>query len=208
MIRTSFIAAAAIAIGAAAFAPTQAMAQVGVNIVIGAAPPPLRWEARPPPRHGYVWAPGYWGWNGHRHVWIGGQWLAERPGYAYAPPRWVEYGGRWRYEEARWNRYGPRGDLDRDGVPNRFDRDRDGDGRPNWADRSPDRYGRGYDRGYDRGHDRGYERSYHDRGHGYYGGGARRDQDRDGIPNRYDRDRDGDGVPNRYDHRPENPHRR
>jgi hypothetical protein len=34
------------------------------------------------------------------------------------------------------------------------------------------------------------------------------DQDRDGVPNRYDRDRDGDGVPNRYDRRPDNPYRR
>ena len=34
------------------------------------------------------------------------------------------------------------------------------------------------------------------------------DEDRDGIPNRYDRDRDGDGVPNRYDRRPDNPYRR
>lgn len=33
------------------------------------------------------------------------------------------------------------------------------------------------------------------------------DQDRDGIPNRYDRDRDGDGVANRWDRRPNNPYR-
>jgi hypothetical protein len=33
------------------------------------------------------------------------------------------------------------------------------------------------------------------------------DEDRDGVPNRYDRDRDGDGVPNRYDRRPDNPYR-
>ncbi|HEX7890334.1 MAG TPA: thrombospondin type 3 repeat-containing protein [Ramlibacter sp.] len=33
------------------------------------------------------------------------------------------------------------------------------------------------------------------------------DQDRDGIPNRYDRDRDGDGVGNRHDRRPNNPYR-
>ena len=33
------------------------------------------------------------------------------------------------------------------------------------------------------------------------------DQDRDGIPNRFDRDRDNDGVPNRYDDRPNNPYR-
>lgn len=207
MIKTSFIAAAAIAIGAAAFAPTQAMAQ-GVSIVIGSAPPPLRWEAQPPPRHGHVWAPGYWDWNGHRHVWVNGQWLAERPGYAYAAPRWVEYGGGWRYEQARWNRHGPRGDLDRDGVANRFDRDRDGDGKPNWADRDPNHYNRGYrDRGYDRDYHRGHDRD-HRHGQAHYGHAPRRDQDRDGIPNRRDRDRDGDGVPNRYDHRPENPYRR
>lgn len=208
MIRTTFIAAAAFAIGSAAFVPAPALAQVDVNIVIGSPPPPVRWEAAPHPRRGYVWAPGYWDWNGHRHVWVGGQWLAERPGYAYAPPRWVEYGGRWRYEQARWNRHGPRGDLDRDGVPNRYDRDRDGDGKPNWADNNANRYDRGYrDRGhgyYDRGN------GYQDRDHGgaHYGHGPRRDQDRDGIPNRHDRDRDGDGVPNRHDYRPENPYRR
>ena len=38
--------------------------------------------------------------------------------------------------------------------------------------------------------------------------GYRADQDRDGIPNRWDRDRDGDGVPNRWDRRPSNPYRR
>lgn len=37
---------------------------------------------------------------------------------------------------------------------------------------------------------------------------GRWDNDRDGVPNRYDRDRDGDGVPNRYDHAPSNPYRR
>ena len=41
--------------------------------------------------------------------------------------------------------------------------------------------------------------------HHYHHG--RRDQDRDGVPNRYDRDRDGDGVPNRHDARPHNPRR-
>jgi hypothetical protein len=35
-----------------------------------------------------------------------------------------------------------------------------------------------------------------------------RDQDRDGVPNRYDRDRDGDGVSNRRDAYPNDPRRR
>lgn len=34
------------------------------------------------------------------------------------------------------------------------------------------------------------------------------DQDRDGVPNRYDRDKDNDGVRNRNDDRPGNPYRR
>ena len=197
MIRTAII-AATLATGAAAMLPTQAMAQVDVNVVIGVPPPPPRWEAVPPPRMGYVWAPGYWGWNGHRHVWVSGNWVAERPGYVYAAPRWVERQGGWYYESARWNRYGPRGDLDRDGIPNRYDRDRDGDGRPNWADRDPDHYNR------NRGH------AYYDdpRRGGYVTHNGRRDRDHDGIPDRHDRDRDGDGVPNRYDYRPDNPYRR
>ena len=35
-----------------------------------------------------------------------------------------------------------------------------------------------------------------------------RDRDNDGVANRYDRDRDGDGVPNRYDRAPDNRYRR
>ena len=38
-------------------------------------------------------------------------------------------------------------------------------------------------------------------------GDRRADNDRDGVPNRYDRDRDNDGVPNRHDDRPDNPRR-
>jgi hypothetical protein len=45
-----------------------AQAQVSVNINIGAPPPP-RAEPLPPPRHGYVWIPGFWDWDGHRHFW-------------------------------------------------------------------------------------------------------------------------------------------
>jgi hypothetical protein len=44
-----------------------------------------------------------------------------------------------RYDrQARNDRYGPYGDLDRDGIQNRADRDRDGDGVPNHRDRRPD----------------------------------------------------------------------
>lgn len=47
-----------------------------------------------------------------------------------------------------------------------------------------------------------HQRHRHERAdHGW------RDQDRDGIANRYDRDRDGDGIANRWDRRPQNPYR-
>ena len=94
--------------------PAAARTKLFVNI----APPPLRYEVVPAPRAGWIWAPGYWDWRGHRHAWVGGRWVRHRPGYAYAPARWVERNGRWAYYAPAWNRH----DRDRDGVPNRYDR--------------------------------------------------------------------------------------
>lgn len=129
----------------------------------------------------------------------------------------------WYRVNYRDNYRGYRRDQDRDGIPNRFDRDRDGDGIPNRVDRRPNipsgfsfRTGDvvfGFQDGY---YDRSnqwrpwrnarerewYRVNYRDNYRGY-----RRDQDRDGIRDRYDRDRDGDGVPNRVDRRPNNPYR-
>ena len=108
------------------------------------APPPPRREAIPRSRHGYIWAPGHWEWRGQRYAWTPGVWIAERPGYAYAPPAWNQRDGRWQMEQGRWSPRGPNGDRDRDGIPNRHDRDngnrhdRDGDGVPNRDDRRPD----------------------------------------------------------------------
>ncbi|MFJ3046612.1 YXWGXW repeat-containing protein [Herbaspirillum chlorophenolicum] len=99
-----------------------AQAQVSVNINIGAPPPP-RVERMPPPRYGYIWAPGYWDWNGHAHVWREGRWMRERPGYAYAQPVWREGPHGWELDRGGW-----RGDRRRDDE----DGDRD--------------HGRGHDR--------------------------------------------------------------
>ena len=95
-----------------------AQAQVRAVINVGQPPPPLRAEVVPAPRRGYVWAPGYWQWQGRRHVWHGGYWVRARPGYVYGAPTWVERDGRWQFRQGGW----ARGDRDRDGVPNRFDR--------------------------------------------------------------------------------------
>ena len=113
MIRKVLV-ATAIAATLGAAAPSVCAADVFVRV----GPPPERVEVVPGPRHGYVWAPGYWNYHGHRHVWVGGHWVRERPGYVYQSPRWVERNGGWYMERERWARH----DSDRDGVPNRYDR--------------------------------------------------------------------------------------
>jgi hypothetical protein len=129
-------------------APAMAATEV---IVVRKAPPPLRHEATPQPRRGYVWAPGYWKWSGHRYSWIKGSYVKARNGYHWSAPSWQERDGRWQFARGEWrrgdrdgdgipNRYDRdrRPDADRDGVPNGRDRDRDGDGVPNRHDDRPD----------------------------------------------------------------------
>ncbi len=103
---------AAAAASLAAFAPATQAADVFIRV----APPPPRTEIVPAARPGYVWAPGYWNWNGRRHVWVNGNYVRERRGYAYAAQVWVQEGDRWRFRRGGW------GDRDHDGVPNRYDR--------------------------------------------------------------------------------------
>jgi hypothetical protein len=79
-----------------------------VSIDIEVAPPPLVVEQVPPYRAGYVWAPGYWYWDGHRHVWYRGRWIRERVGYAWVPERWIVVGGRYRFVPGRWEHRGER----------------------------------------------------------------------------------------------------
>jgi hypothetical protein len=62
-----------------------AVSQARVDVDINIAPPPPRVEVIPPPRGGYVWAPGYWRWEGHRHVWVPGHWARVRVGYHWVP---------------------------------------------------------------------------------------------------------------------------
>jgi hypothetical protein len=79
--------------------------------------------------------------------------------------------------------YNPDGDIDRDGIINSRDADRDGDGLQNRSDPNPNVW----------------NRTYTVRG--------ANDMDRDGIIDRDDRDRDGDGVANWNDDFPNNPNR-
>ncbi|WP_413456766.1 YXWGXW repeat-containing protein [Herbaspirillum huttiense] len=94
-----------LALGASAAVLPDAQAQVSVNINIGAPPPP-RAEPLPPPRHGYVWAPGFWDWDGYRHIWREGHWVRARPGYVYAQPVWRQGPRGWELDRGGW-RGGP-----------------------------------------------------------------------------------------------------
>lgn len=104
------LAKAAMAAGAAMVLSLGALsvpgvARAGVAISIDVAPPPPRVEVLPPPRVGYVWAPGHWEWVGGRHAWIGGVWMPARPGYVYHGPEWRQRHGQWVYHEGRWGRH-------------------------------------------------------------------------------------------------------
>ena len=95
-----------------------------VEVRVG--PPPVRYEAVPAPRAGYVWAPGYWDWRSHRHVWVNGHWERARHGYMYREPQWEQVDGRWRLHRGSW----AQGDRDHDGVPNVVDAHPDNPRRP------------------------------------------------------------------------------
>jgi len=100
----SILCVSLLAFSAGFMVPTS-QAQAGVFVGVQVAPPAPVYEPLPPPRVGWVWAPGYWRWNGYRHVWIGGRYIRARPGYRYYPPRW-EHGprGDWRFREYGWQR--------------------------------------------------------------------------------------------------------
>ena len=65
-------------------------------------PPPPQRETIPPPRHGYVWIPGYWDWRNARHSWVVGRWMPERRGCHWKPHRWVSRDGRWFLQVGGW----------------------------------------------------------------------------------------------------------
>ena len=72
-------------------------------IDVDIAPPAPREEVIPEARVGFVWAPGYWNWEGHRHVWVAGHYIRERHGHHWVADRWNEHDGRWRYERGHWD---------------------------------------------------------------------------------------------------------
>jgi len=92
--------AAAAALFLGAMSPVHA--QVGIDIQI--APPAPRVLVAPPPRPGWVWAPGFWRWDGYRHVWVDGHWMHERRGFHWVPEAWIPRHGRYHFVPGHWVR--------------------------------------------------------------------------------------------------------
>ncbi|HTS21361.1 MAG TPA: hypothetical protein VMN79_06060 [Casimicrobiaceae bacterium] len=74
-----------------------------VDLDVTVAPPPDRVEQVPPPRAGYVWAPGYWRWDHGHHVWTKGRYIHDRPGHHWNHDQWVRNGDHWRFEAGHWD---------------------------------------------------------------------------------------------------------
>ena len=100
-VRTELLSLVLLAAGSIA-APC--ISYAGVAIDIDVAPPPVQVEAVPPVRAGFVWAPGYWSYEGGRHVWVGGHFIHERRGYHWVPETWVQRGPHWHFQRGHWER--------------------------------------------------------------------------------------------------------
>jgi hypothetical protein len=72
------------------------------DIYADQAPPPPKEFQAPRPREGYVWAPGFWDWNGKSYHWVNGMWLVERRARHWVPDHWVQDDNRWHFVPGRW----------------------------------------------------------------------------------------------------------
>jgi hypothetical protein len=215
MKRTTLALATMITVGAAAWLPLPSMAQTGFNVVINSAPPAPRFESVPAPRRGYVWAPGYWNWEGNRHIWLAGHWEPERNGYQYQSGGWIRDGGGYRLRSGGWQPAAQvRYDEIRMAPPapryERIPRSRDGYvWQPGYWDWRGNRYD--WVSGIWIAERPGYvysQPNWAQRDGRWFFEASRwtprggHDRDRDGIPDRYEhgRDRDRDGIPDRYEH--------
>jgi hypothetical protein len=83
--------------------PTLAMADFDVDVTT--APPAPKIEAVPEARPGYVWAPGYWKWEGTDHVWVTGHWVEAQLHSHWVPDKWTEdpnRPGHWHFRSGYW----------------------------------------------------------------------------------------------------------
>ncbi|HWI83733.1 hypothetical protein [Ramlibacter sp.] len=132
----------AVAVASAAHAGSDVIFSIGVNAPYGYVQPAPRYVDPQPvyvqPQPVYVQP---------QPVYVEPQPVYVQPRPVYVQPQAVYYG-----HDRRWQRTGPYGDWDRDGIPNRFDRDsrfyeqRASYGRGPWGDADHDGVPNRYDR--------------------------------------------------------------
>lgn len=95
---------AAVVLAAGLAAPLLSQAdRLAVDIDIGP-PAPVVEAPPPPPQPGYVWAPGFYRWDGGRHVWVPGRYIAPHPGHHWVADHWEPRGPHYHYVPGHWAR--------------------------------------------------------------------------------------------------------
>ncbi len=79
-------------------------AQIGVGISVRFGPPALPVYAQPIcPGAGYLWTPGYWGWNDDGgYYWVPGTWVMAPVGMLWTPGYWGWGGGFYNWNAGYW----------------------------------------------------------------------------------------------------------
>jgi hypothetical protein len=83
--------------------PASAQISVGISVHVG--PPALPVYAQPVcPTEGYIWTPGYWGYNAEGgYYWVPGVWVAPpRVGVLWTPGYWGFAGGVYAFHAGYW----------------------------------------------------------------------------------------------------------
>ncbi|OOG61540.1 hypothetical protein B0E46_16360 [Rhodanobacter sp. B04] len=73
-----------------------------VEVVAPQPPPPMFVENVVERRPGFIWAHGYWRWDGRRYVAERGHWEPVRPGYHYVHPHWEQRRDGWHWRVGVW----------------------------------------------------------------------------------------------------------
>jgi hypothetical protein len=84
--------------------PAISSAAVFVGVSVNVAPPALPVYVQPPcPEPGYLWTPGYWGWNDGAYYWVPGAWV-EPPtvGFLWTPGYWGWNDGAYVWNAGYW----------------------------------------------------------------------------------------------------------
>jgi hypothetical protein len=94
--------AMAAALTVSACAPPPKLARNETLVVVDHEPPQHPTEDEPAERVGWVWARGYWRWDGHDYEPVRGHWERVREGYHYVHPFWENRKGRWVFHAGVW----------------------------------------------------------------------------------------------------------